>query len=67
MVMWILSASSQSLEKLTETKRWDVEQLVKIYIEESNFTEAENTLKRYLNPSTDNDIFQKYLPMLGKQ
>ena len=58
---------SQSLEKLTETKRWDVEQLVKIYIEESNFTEAENTLKRYLNPSTDNDIFQKYLPMLGKQ
>ena len=56
----------QSLEKPSETKYWDIEQLVKIYMEESNFTEAENALRRYLNPTTDHDVFQKYLPILSK-
>ncbi len=41
------------------TKFRDIERLVTILIYESNFTEAEKTLKQYLNPETDKDLYTK--------
>ncbi|MEP7164358.1 MAG: tetratricopeptide repeat protein [Ferruginibacter sp.] len=48
----------QSLEKPTPGRYWDVEHLVKILIEEKNFIEAESTLKQYLTPGEDKNLYE---------
>jgi hypothetical protein len=49
----------QSLEKPTSVRFWDVERLVRILVEEKNFTEAETYLNKYINPGFEKEIYTK--------
>ena len=49
----------QSLRMSTSARYWDVNRLVKIFIEEKNFAEAEKTINQYLNPEAEKDIYMK--------
>ena len=40
----------QSLSMPTSVRYWDVDRLVKIFLTEKNFPEAEKVVKQYLNP-----------------
>ena len=49
----------QSLSMPTSVRYWDVERLVKILIEEKNFTEAETVLKQYINAEAEKEVYTK--------
>ena len=49
----------QSLSMPTSVRYWDVERLVRIYVQEKNFTEAENILKQYVNSVSEKDMYTK--------
>jgi deoxyhypusine synthase len=43
----------------TSARYWDINRLVKIFIEEKNFAEAEKTINQYLNPEAEKEIYMK--------
>ena len=50
---------TQSLGKINITRYWDLEHLVKIFIEEKSYAEAENAVKQYLDPALDKNLVEK--------
>ena len=56
----------QSLSMPTSVRYWDVDRLVKIFLAEKNFTEAEKAVKQYLNPEADKDLFIKLLTTVNE-
>ncbi|HEY4874476.1 MAG TPA: tetratricopeptide repeat protein [Puia sp.] len=49
----------QALRTPTFTKNRDLERLITILVNESNVAEAENVLKKYLDPASDNELYTK--------
>lgn len=56
----------QSLAVPNSLRYWDTDRLVNILIAEKNFAEAENSIRQYLNPESDKDLYVKLIGILDQ-